>query len=293
MRKTVFALGFFDGVHLGHQALLKSCVQMAGEQDLIPAALTFDAHPQSLFTDVPPVLLSSIPDREQLLHQYGIEEICVLPVAKNVMSTNWQSFLEFLLQKGAAGFVCGEDFRFGCRGEGTAEKLAAFCRERDLPWTIVPAQILDGVRISSTHIRRLIEDGDMETATRFLGHPHSLSSAVQHGKELGRTIGVPTANLTIPDGIIMPKFGVYATLVTVDGCSYCAVTNVGTRPTVGGSGVTVESWLLDYSGDLYGKHLTVNFYQFLRTEQNFPSLEDLQAQIRKDAEKVRKIFEKT
>jgi riboflavin kinase/FMN adenylyltransferase len=231
--------------------------------------------------------------RQQLLSAYGTKNILALSFDEALKNTPWEDFLEFLLQKGAAGFVCGEDFRFGHRGEGTAQKLADFCRKKGLPWAVVPAQTLDGIRISSTHIRSLIEAGDMETAARFLGHPHNLTGVVQHGKELGRTIGIPTANLTIPEGIIVPKFGVYATQVLLDGCSYSAVTNIGTRPTVGGDSITVESWLLDYSGDLYSKQLTVLFYQFLRPEQKFPSLEALQAEIRKDAEKVRKIFEKT
>jgi len=293
MRKTVFALGFFDGVHLGHQALLLTCRHLAERKGYICGAVTFTSHPDALVSGETPPLIDPMPERQRLLLGYGARNILALPFDEALRNMPWEGFLEFLLQKDAAGFVCGEDFRFGHRGEGTAEKLAAFCRERGLCWAIVPAQNLDGVRVSSTYIRNLIEAGAMETAARFLGHPHSLSGVVQHGRELGRTIGIPTANLTVPQGIVVPGFGVYATQVLLDGCRYNAVTNVGTRPTVDGSGVTVESWILDYSGDLYGKHLSVIFYEFLRPEEKFPSLEDLQAQIRKDAEKVRKIFEKT
>lgn len=293
MRKTVFALGFFDGVHLGHQALLLACRHLAERMGCECGAVTFTSHPDALVTGKTPPLIDTDLQRQQLLSAYGTKNILALSFDEALKNTPWEDFLEFLLQKGAAGFVCGEDFRFGHRGEGTAQKLADFCRKKGLPWAVVPAQTLDGIRISSTHIRSLIEAGDMETAARFLGHPHNLTGVVQHGKELGRTIGIPTANLTIPEGIIVPKFGVYATQVLLDGCSYSAVTNIGTRPTVGGDSITVESWLLDYSGDLYSKQLTVLFYQFLRPEQKFPSLEALQAEIRKDAEKVRKIFEKT
>ena len=291
--KVIYALGFFDGVHLGHQALLSACRELAQRHGCKAGAVTFTSHPDALVTGKTPPLIDTDLQRQQLLSAYGTKNILALSFDEALKNTPWEDFLEFLLQKGAAGFVCGEDFRFGHRGEGTAQKLADFCRKKGLPWAVVPAQTLDGIRISSTHIRSLIEAGDMETAGRFLGHAHALTGVVRHGRELGRTIGIPTANLTIPEGVIVPKFGVYATQILLNGSCYNAVTNVGTRPTVDGNGVTVESWLLDYSGDLYGKHLTVFFHQFLRPEQKFPRLEDLQAQIRKDAEKVREIFEKT
>lgn len=281
--KQIFALGFFDGVHLGHQALLAACVRLAAELDCQPAAITFDRHPQALFTPDPPALINGNADRERLLRQYGIGPIRKIPVTPEVMSTPWRDFLEELLESGAAGFVCGTDFRFGHRGAGDAEKLKIFCQERGLPCVIVEDQTLDGRRISSTHIRRLIENGDMETANRFLGHPHILSGTVVSGRHLGRTIGVPTANIQIPEGVAVPKFGVYAALAELDGVKYPAVTNIGTRPTVGGHRVTVESWILDFQGDLYGREITLQFVKFLRAERKFDSLEALRAQIQLDA----------
>jgi len=287
MTKKIFALGFFDGVHLGHQALLDACVRLAAEQSAQPAAITFDRHPLSLFAaDVPPLLLSSS-DRQQLLTRYGIENIWELSVTKEVMSTSWEVFLEDLVSRGAAGFVCGADFRFGHRGKGTSEKLRRFCDAHSFPCEIVPEQSLDSRRISSTHIRNLIEQGDMATANRFLGHPHILSGEVMPGRQLGRTIGVPTANIPIPAGVIVPKCGVYACRAAVDGQQYAAVTNIGSRPTVGGHQVRAESWLLDFSGDLYGKILTLEFYGFLRPEEKFDSLEALKDQIRQDAAQVK------
>ena len=281
--EKIYALGFFDGVHLGHQALLAECVRLAGERNCVPAAITFGAHPQALFTKDPPALVNSIEDRESLLRRCGVSEVRVLPVTEKVMSTPWETFLEELVGYGAVGFVCGDDFRFGHRGEGDAEKLRAFCAEHDLPCVIVPEQTLEGVRISSTHIRTLIEAGDMETAARFLGHPHILSGAVVSGRHIGRTIGVPTANILIPGGVVMPKLGVYACTVRVRGQVYAAVTNVGRRPTVEGHQVRAESWLLDFDGDLYGETLTLEFHKFLRPERKFDSLEELKAQIQKDA----------
>jgi riboflavin kinase/FMN adenylyltransferase len=283
MKKKIFALGFFDGVHLGHQALLQQCVSLAESQDAVAAAITFLQHPQALFLKQPPLLLTSDKDREFLLRRYDIGPIYKFPVTKEVMSTPWQDFLEELLTYGAAGFVCGYDFRFGHKGEGNTQTLQQFCRELGLPCVIVQQQSLDGIRISSTHIRSLIEQGDVETAAAFLGHPHILSGEVVSGRQIGRTIGVPTANLLIPEDVVVPRLGVYACLCEIDSRKYPAVTNIGSRPTVGGHQVRAESWILDFDGDLYGQTITLEFMKFLRPEQKFDSLEELKAQIHRDA----------
>ena len=289
--KRIFALGFFDGVHLGHQALLKACVELARRLEAETAAITFENHPQSLFSNQIPPLLTTLDDRCRLLLGYGMDRISPFPVTKEVMSTNWRVFLDRLVDSGAVGFVCGDDFRFGSRGEGNAEKLRAYCAEKGLPCVIIPEQTMDDTRVSSTYIRGQIEAGDMATAVRFLGHPHALTGEVVSGRRIGRSIGVPTANLLIPEGIVVPKFGVYACRVEIGGVRYCAVANVGTRPTVGGHRVTVEPWILDFEGDLYGQKLTLEFHRFLRPERKFGSLEELRAQIRADAEEARGFFE--
>ncbi len=281
VEKQIFALGFFDGVHLGHQALLRRCVEMANEQGAIPAAITFSAHPKSLFADAPR-LINTNEDRQLLLSKFGMKKINMYPVSEKVMSTSWQDFLEDLVDEGAVGFVCGEDFRFGCHGSGNAQALREFCRRRRFSCAIVPDQIQDGQRVSSSHIRNLIAAGDLESANLFLGHPHILTGEVISGRKLGRTIGIPTANLAYPENILLPKAGVYACRAFLDGKAYLAVTNVGTRPTVGGSHVTVEPWLLDFEGDLYGKTLTLEFHKFLRPEKKFPSLEALREEIGKN-----------
>ncbi len=292
MKKWIYALGFFDGVHLGHQELLKACCCLATEYQCSPAAITFDRHPKSLFTQNPTVLISTIPDRVLLLKRYGMESVKLLPVTRETMMKPWQDFLNSLLEEGTAGFVCGDDFHFGHRGEGNAEKLQAFCRDHDLPCTVVPEQSLGEIRISSTYIRRQIETGDMATAVKFLGHPYTLTGTVVHGKALGRRLGIPTANLHLPAGLAIPRFGVYACCVLIDGIRYPAVTNIGTRPTVEGEGITVEPWILDYTGDLYDRDITIEFYKFLRAEQKFPSLESLQAEIRRNAEETRLVVQR-
>ena len=291
MDKTIFALGFFDGVHLGHQALLAATVKLAEQEGAMPGAVTFSVHPDGLVSGNAPGLLSTGCERDRLLRLYGMERVLALAFDRELMETQWSDFLEQLVQKGAAGFVCGDDFRFGAGGIGTAQTLGSWCRQRNLPYAIVPQQEVDGVRVSSTHIRGLLEKGEMEQVVRFLGHPYILSGEVVKGRSLGHTIGIPTANVLLTEGLAVPKLGVYAGYATVEGKEYPAVTNIGSRPTVGGHQVRMESWLLDFSGDLYGKQITLSLLKFLRPEEKFESLEELKEQIWKDAQQVREIIE--
>ena len=288
--KRVFALGFFDGVHLGHQVLLRECVDLAKRLDCQAAAITFDRHPRTLFSREPIPLISTVASRKLLMGRCGIGHVKKYPVIPEVMGMPWRDFLEELVAEGAVGFVCGDDFRFGRRGEGNGRRLAEFCAERGLPCVIVPEQTVDGKRISSTYIRRQIECGDMETAKRFLGHPHIVSGVVVPGKQLGRTLGIPTANIRLEAELVVPRFGVYACRIHLDGKDYAAVTNVGTRPTVSGVGVTVEPWILDFDGDLYGQEITLEFHRFLRPETRFDGLDALKAQICRDAQATREYF---
>ncbi len=294
-KKTIYALGFFDGVHLGHIALLTACQKLAEESGCNTGVITFSSHPDTLVTGVTPGLIHTLEDREQLLKtKFHIREVIALPFHKAMMQMHWEDFLQMLFQTyPCGGFVCGYDFRFGNRGEGNAQLLQAVCQKRGIPCRIIPEETLDGITVSSTYIRSLLMQGQVEQANRFLGHPYRLTGEVIQGKQLGRTIGIPTANLKMPPELVQPKTGVYACKAMVEGDTYLAVTNIGTRPTVSGEGITVEAFLLDFSGNLYGKELTLTFYAYLRPEQKFPTLEQLQQEIRKNAQEVREIFAKT
>ena len=290
--KTIYALGFFDGVHIGHQALLKACRHLAEETSCKAAAVTFSSHPDTLVLGKTPNLINTIEDRVRLLKEAFMDYMVVLPFDKQMQTMAWQDFLTLLREHyGAAGLVCGHDFRFGNRGEGNADLLRSYCREAGMPCAVVPKQTLDGITVSSTHIRNLLAAGEMEAAEKFLGHPHILTGTVVTGRKLGRTLGIPTANISIPEDVVELPFGVYACKAQAAGREYLAVTNIGNRPTVGGHRVTVEPWLLDFEGDLYGQELTLRFYRFLRPEQKFPSLDTLKAEIMKNAEECRKFFE--
>lgn len=291
-KKTVYALGFFDGVHLGHGSLLTACREMADELGADAGVVTFSSHPDALVHGTAPGLINTLRDRETLLREkYHMDTVITLPFDKAMMECPWQDFFARLLNEfGAAGLVCGQDFRFGHRGEGNGEKLLEACRRAGIPCIVVPQLTLGGVTVSSTHIRSLMEMGLMDQAIHFLGHPHVLTGTVVPGHQLGRRLGFPTANLLLPEELVAPKRGVYACRCRIDGLRYAAVTNVGTRPTVAGVGVTVESWILDFSGDLYGREITLEFFKFLRPEFRFPSLGQLQQAVRADAENAKKIL---
>ena len=291
-QKTIFALGFFDGVHLGHQALLTACRELAEKTGCAAGVVTFLGHPDGLISGIDPRLINTSHDRRRLICRYGVDNFIELPFDRALMEMPWQDFFALLLQNGAAGLVCGSDFRFGHRGEGNAAKLARACADAGIPCAVIAQQMLGGIRISSTHIRSLLEQGQMEQAVEFLGHPHILTGQVMSGRQLGRTLGIPTANLHLPEECVVPAFGVYACKCHIDGKAYFAVTNIGTRPTVAGQHVTVEPWILDFEGDLYGRELTLEFYSFLRPERKFPSLADLREEILKNAQQTRKFFEK-
>ena len=290
-QKQVIALGFFDGVHIGHQALLHACRDLAKQLDCAAAAVTFTTHPDALVIGKMPGLINTPQDRERLLRIFGMDRVISLPFDEQMRSMHWRDFFDLLRREhGAAGLVCGHDFRFGNRGEGNAQLLTQVCEEVGIPCIVVPEQKLDGVTISSTHIRQLIENGELEEAQRFLGHRHILTGHVVTGRQLGHTLGFPTANIQLPEHIVYPRSGVYACRIGIGGISRIAVTNVGNRPTVNGHQIRTESWILDFQGDLYGKELTIEFCTFLRPEQRFGSLEELQNAVEKDAQRTREYF---
>lgn len=295
MRERVIALGFFDGVHLGHGALLRRAAEEAKKRGCESAVFTFDRPPKEVITGIPCPLINSPEDRAELVRRlYGIDEMIMVPFDDEMRTTPWDRFVTDILvgRYGAVHLVAGHDHHFGHRNQGSPELLKEKCAELGLGCDIIPAVTLGGVTVSSTHIRKLLEEGDVETARAFLGHPHVLTQTVGHGRQLGRTIGIPTANLVAPPHVLLPKRGVYAAKITLpDGRAFGGVTNVGVRPTVNnGQDVTVEPWILDFDGDLYGQAIRVEFFRRLRDERKFESLDALKAQIETDAGKTREAY---
>ena len=292
----VIALGFFDGVHLGHAALLRLTRRRADEMGIPAAVLTFDTHPDTLVYHQPVPLINTLEDRKYLMEEkFSMDEVILAHFDRAMMEMPWEAFVEdYLLgELGAKHVVCGHDFSFGYRGQGTPDKLRRLCAQRGVGVNVVDKVSLGGITVSSTHIRQLIRQGDMEAAAQMLGHRHFLSGEVLHGKELGRRLGFPTANLALPEGLIAPAYGVYATLVTLpDGSAHPAVTNVGVRPTVHDQlGRLVEAWILDCTAELYGETIRVEFFTRLRGEKKFDSLEALREEVLRNADETRIYFQ--
>ena len=292
--QRVIALGFFDGVHTAHGALLRRVKEVAAERNAVPAAFTFDCHPSARLSGRSVPLLTSVEDRAFLMQsRYGMEEILVASFDE-MMQMNWADFISHYLagEQSAVHVVCGNDFRFGWKGEGNPERLKSKCAELGIGCDVIGAIELDGIRVSSTYIRTLIESGDMERAAEFLGHPHILSDIVTPGKRLGRTLGFPTVNLHFQPGVIVPAYGVYAAKVYLeDGSEQIAAVNVGVRPTVEAvREPNVEAFLLDFDGDLYGQRVRVEFYHRIRGERKFPNVETLTQEVLQNAEETRAYF---
>jgi len=284
--KTVIALGFFDGVHLGHGALLRRTREVAEALGAVPAAFTFDRPPKAVVTGAAVPLINTVDDRIDLMRRlYGIVRVTAAPFDHSMMTRSPESFLDLLREAyGAVHLVAGHDYRFGHRNEGTPAFLQEYCARHGLGCDIIPRVEVDGITVSSTHIRALLRAGEVAQAARFLGHPHCLRQTVCHGKRLGSAMGVPTVNLKPPEGVLLPAGGVYVSrAVTPEGQVLMGVTNVGTRPTVSDAPETwVETHLLSFSGDLYGQPLRLEFLRRVRSERRFDSLAALRQQIGED-----------
>ena len=291
--RRVIALGFFDGVHLGHGALLRRVRELADRYGCSAAALTLDTHPDALIRGEAVPLLNTPEEREYLMRSlYGIDEVLTLHFDRKTMQQPWEEFVETTLLQAchAIHLVCGHDYRFGAGGAGNPEKLSKKCAALGIGCDCIPEVRIDGEAASSTSIRALLEAGKTARAVHLLGHPHILSGTVVTGRQLGRTLGIPTANIALAEGLLLPKFGVYSAKAYFDGECRLAVVNIGTRPTVGGHRVTVEPWLLDFDGDLYGHQIRLELYHFLRGERKFDSLDALHDEIQHNAEQTRQCF---
>lgn len=293
-KKRVIALGFFDGIHIGHSALMRKVLERGKNKNLIPSVITFDTHPLSLISGKSVPLINSPEDRAGLIHRiFGIDDMIFLHFDRQTANMPWDSFIDHLVDEfGARHLVAGHDFRFGKGGAGNSALLSEKCRETHIGCDIVSEVKYDNMICSSTYIRRLLQDGDIERANAFLGHPHVLTDVVRYGYRLGRTLGTPTINMCFSEGTLIPAFGVYATRVFLDNdARHTGVTNIGVRPTVDDSGLTTaETHILDFQANLYGRQVRVEFYSRLRPEIKFNGVEDLKAQIQKDCIAARSYF---
>ena len=290
-RGATIALGTFDGVHLGHAAVLRAA--HAARPDVPRAVLTFEPHPREFFRPQdPPFRLTLSVERAAALAGLGVQYLYELPFDTEFAHLSAEAFVVEVLHQGlgAVHLVCGADFAFGHRRGGDVAFLTARAEALGMGLTIVPPVTDSEGPISSSRIRRLIQDGYPERAAALLGRPHSIRGEVMHGDKRGRTIGFPTANIPLGRHL-EPQRGVYAVTTRIDGAVVKGVANVGQRPTVGGTESRLEAHFFDFFGDLYGRELTVCLHHFLREERKFPSFEALKAQILLDAAEARRLLD--
>lgn len=286
------ALGNFDGVHRGHQALLATTAGHAQALKAPLVALTFEPHPRRFFVpDTGPFRLTLPPAKVRLLEQYGVQAVLAQRFDPAFAAVSAEAFIDEVLLGGlgARHVVCGYDFTFGSRRSGNVEKLRKMGEKRGFGVTVLDPVMREGEIYSSTRIREALRAGMAREATELLGHPWEIEGVVEQGDQRGRTIGFPTANVALGEHL-RPRFGVYAVRALVDDVWRNAVANLGKRPTVGKLQENFEVHLFDFVGDLYGRTLRVQLVDFIRPEMKFAGLDQLKAQIAADGQAARTLL---
>lgn len=293
--ERVLALGFFDGVHRGHLALLQKTCQRAKQRGLTAAALSFDTHPDTLVHGTAVPLINTMAERKRLMRELcGIEDVIFAHFDEAMMNMPWQRFIEDYLvrQLGARHVVCGHDFRFGAGGQADARLLQQACRTLGIGCDVIPAVELDGHCVSSTEIRALLHAGDCARAVRYLGHGQLVTGRVIHGAGRGAALGFATANLPFAPEVLVPAFGVYRARARVDGTEYPACVNIGLHPTLGALDAPVlEAHLIGLTADLYGKELAIWLEDRLRGEERFESVEALRARVLQNRQQIAEYYQ--
>jgi len=292
---AVVTSGTFDGAHIGHQKILKRVLERAQQENGQSVVITYWPHPRLVLfpEDNNLKLLSTIEERIEQLRSFGIDYLLIIPFTKEFSRTSSRSFITDILVKAinTKVLVIGYDHRFGKNREGSFEHLKAHAGKYGFEIEEIPRQDVDEIGVSSTKIRKALEKGNIKAANKYLGRRYSLTSKVVEGNKLGRTIGYPTANLAIPASHkLIPANGVYAVWVLVDQERFPGMMNIGVRPTVDGTRLTLEVNILNFNRDIYGYTLTVEFVAQLRPEQKFNGLDALKEQLAKDKTATLKVL---
>ncbi len=287
---SAVAIGVFDGVHRGHRAVIAA---LDGAGDATRVALTFGTHPAQVLSEQgAPVQLGTLKERIALLGEAGVDVVAILDFDDRMVAMPPEEFVDRVLLDGldARLVAVGEDFRFGHDAAGSAATLVAAGEAKGFEVAVIPILVDGGEEVRSTAIREAIASADLERATRLLGRPYRITGMVVPGEGRGRTVGVPTANVSFPAGLATPPRGVYAVYAEIDGVRLPAVANLGVRPTFGGSAEVLEVHILDADLDLTGREIGVLFVERLRDEQRFDGVDALVAQIRIDIERARDLL---
>ena len=290
-KKVCLAIGFFDGVHLGHQQIIRQTIADARQHDGIPLVLTFDKHPNVIVApDKAPLLIYSLPQKLRTIESLRIENILLIPFDKQFSAQTGEEFIRCLARDfGKIHSICvGAEFVFGYKRSGNVTLLKNLGAELHFQVHGLSAVSLDGQPVSSTRIREAIRAGNLDDASQMLGRPYAICGKIITGDKLGRQFGFPTANLDVT-GLVLPPHGVYSAITKWNGGIYHVALNIGVRPTVatGKPELRVEAHLLDFKGDLYGKELEIEIGEKLRDEKKFASPEELRRQIAQDIAEVK------
>ncbi|MDY3119316.1 MAG: bifunctional riboflavin kinase/FAD synthetase [Peptoniphilus sp.] len=290
-REATIALGNFDGIHRGHQTLIKEVVEMAEKMHCPSSVLMFKTHTKDTTDGIAQELLTSRSQKHDILRDLGIDIVYEIDFTEAIMHLSPESFFsDFLVDHlKAKGIVVGYDYRFGYKASGNVSTLERLCAFHHLPLSVKEAVSYNGEVVSSTRIRTAVKEGNVTLANTLLTRPFTIRGTVVPGKQLGRTIGIPTANILYDVHYIVPKFGVYFSGVTVDSAFYYGATNIGTNPTFSEQEIKVETYLYDYEGDdLYGKTMDVALFDFIRPEEVFKNVGELKLRMDEDLEHIRK-----
>ena len=296
-RGNVVTIGNFDGVHLGHQAIIRQLNEQAAKHSVPSTVMTFHPNPQEFFApDSAPAKLTQFRDKMTLLKDYGVDRVVCLPFDQKLASLTANEFIQQILIDGlhAHYLVIGDDFRFGKNRAGDFDLLKAEGKKSGFNVENTPTYCIEDERVSSTRIRKALADGNMELTQELLGRTFHVSGIVAHGDKRGRTIGFPTANIRLKHQIA-PTNGVYAVKITglnrtSPNETYQGVANIGVRPTVDGSKYLLETHIFDFEEDIYNKRININFEHFIRPEQRFDGLDALVAQIKQDTETAKNLL---
>ena len=289
---TAVALGAFDAIHKGHKTIIEDMVEYSKENGLKSVVYMFKNMPKEVIDGIKIPSVNSFEQRIRILEKMGVDIVVAEEFTEEFSQISAEDFVtEYLIKRlGAKYVVSGDNYHFGKMGKGDAAFLAEFLAPYGVKTKAIPCIMADGERVSSTRIRKCIEEGKVEEAKKLLGRCYSIFGRVSEGNRIGRLMNFPTANISIPDNCISPHYGVYVTKIVVDSREYPSVTNVGGKPTVEENAECIETHIMDFSGDIYGKEIEIKFIKFIRGINKFSSIDELKCQIEKDKKFAKEYF---
>lgn len=287
--QTSLALGNFDGVHIGHQKLIRSMIETANKSGFQPSMMIFENHTKSFVFKNGPRLISSNDQKNRFLEKLGVKTLYTMVFDDEIMTLSPEEFVTSILYEklNCRAITVGPDYRFGYKAQGNVDQLISLSRELGIKTDIIQPVYHNDILVSSTRVREHLTDGEILEANTLLGRPFSVIGEVIHGKGLGKKLGVPTANIRPMDKYVIPKKGIYMTYTVIDGKTYPSATNIGVNPTFDEVDLKIENHIIGFDDEIYGKQIEIFFLEYIRPEKKFDSVEDLKSQMKEDIRYVK------